>query len=336
MLGGSVTERAEVDRDRGASAAAHTAPCGAESRAPAARPDHARRRGRSWPGTARRTGWRPPGLPEPPAVIPSSYARRSDRAERWIPSRASASLNGLARRDSKGSITCASASIPLAAIVALGRPDQQVGVDDRDRGQHQRTAQARLDPAAGQHGVAGHLRARAGGGGHRHARQARAADDRSSGADHLEVIERVSPATSPARRPPSRRPARSPRRNRPPRRSRSRSAEPRPHDRSIDGSARPRKPCSRCPRSASATPERIGSCGQRPGDHQHVCAPSPASASGSSVARPAPNRMSAGVGQVEADSPRYQSAVVRRGVDEPGGLRADGPSSAPPRRASAR
>ena len=56
----------------------------------------------------------------PGSAIPSWYARPAIVAERRIPSRASASLNGLARRDSKGSMSWDSASIPLAAMVGRG------------------------------------------------------------------------------------------------------------------------------------------------------------------------------------------------------------------------
>ena len=50
-----------------------------------------------------------------------------------IPSRASASVSGLARTDRNGSMSCDSASRPLAASTAGGQAGEQIGIDDRRR-----------------------------------------------------------------------------------------------------------------------------------------------------------------------------------------------------------
>ena len=70
--------------------------------------------------------------------------------------------------------------------------DQEVGVDDRGAGQHQRAAQARLHSVLGrgEDGVARHLRAGAGGRRDGHERSG-GPPDRLPAADDLQVVERV-------------------------------------------------------------------------------------------------------------------------------------------------
>ena len=85
-----------------------------------------------------------------------------------------------------------SASRPLAAVTEGGHGDGEQRVDQRDPRNHQRAAQAGLDPVRrdGEHRVGGHLRPGARGGGHRDAGHG-GPGYLPAGPDHLQVVQRV-------------------------------------------------------------------------------------------------------------------------------------------------
>ena len=206
------------------------------------------------------------------SVIPSSAARRRDRADRRIPFRARASLNGLAREESSGSISWDRASMPLAAITGRGRPTRRSGSTTATFGSISGLRRLALTPSAGQHGVAGHLRAGTRGGRHGDARQSRFLD-RPAGADDLEMIHRIAAAG----RQHSGRLGDI---------QRAAAAEPEhritagvghavttSRSRSTDGSSRRRRRRSTMPASASAARTGFGPAGGAAGDHQDPAGP---------------------------------------------------------------
>ena len=85
-----------------------------------------------------------------------------------------------------------SASRPLAAVTAGGHDTRQQRVDQRDPGDHERAAQAGLEPVLrhGEHRVGGHLGPGARGGGDRDAGH-RGPGDRPARPDDLQVVQRV-------------------------------------------------------------------------------------------------------------------------------------------------
>ena len=91
----------------------------------------------------------------------------------------------------KASMACTIASMPVAAVTAAGRPDGQLGVEDRPVGQELRRDDALLlGGAGGDDRDRRHLRAGAGGGRRKHQRQALALDQ----ADAVDVADRLARA----------------------------------------------------------------------------------------------------------------------------------------------
>ena len=175
------------------SSAAHTAPCGAGNRPPM---------GAANPCTAPRAAL---ARASPPKRLPSAM---SVRASRSLPS-AHGAAQARAPRAASASRQIASVSgLALHGDVRLdqlrervhpgrcgerGRKRQrQLGIDDGQRRQHQRAAQAHLLPLFGhaQHGVPRHLRARAGRRRHGDERHG-ALGERLAAAHDFEVVERV-------------------------------------------------------------------------------------------------------------------------------------------------
>ena len=149
---------------------------------PRARRSRARRRGRRWPARARQAGWRAPCPRGARASRPSSKARRSERAARAMPSRQKRVGQRRWRAiETNGSISCVSASSPVAAVTVRRQAVESVrGPRRATRGSISGLRRLAFTRCAGrgQHGVAGHFAAGAGGRGDGDERQ-RAA--RSSG-----------------------------------------------------------------------------------------------------------------------------------------------------------
>ena len=129
MIGGPIAQRAQVDLDRrGEDGGTDRTVRGGEPGADRGREAvHGAQPGVGQAQTAEQAGQRKVVAYATRPTMPFVAARRSDRAERRTPSRARASVNGLARRDSSGSMSWDSASMPLAAMVDPGRPTSRSG-----------------------------------------------------------------------------------------------------------------------------------------------------------------------------------------------------------------
>ena len=75
---------------------------------------------------------------------------RSERAERRIPSRASASVSGLARTERNGSMSCESASRPLEASTGGGQPASRSGSTSATRGSMSGLRRLAFTPCSGE------------------------------------------------------------------------------------------------------------------------------------------------------------------------------------------
>ena len=184
-------------RSTAGSSAAQTAPCGAANMPPS---------GAAKPCTAPSPAF---ARHRPPNRLASARASRSTGSI-GPPARAAAYARGKRRRGARDAVARERVGdgvgadrqerldelrqrIETARREHRGRQTgEQVRIDDRHARQHERAAQARLDPVLGrrEHGVLRHLGAGAGGGRDRDQRQRRARE-RLSAADHLQVVERV-------------------------------------------------------------------------------------------------------------------------------------------------